>query len=528
MFSMSVLWRRTDPFVPPPIVAEGGLALLRARMLVTFCWLFAATALAALVPSALRPETAPVEITFFGSFALVAAAGPWVLRRTGKTQIIGVAVTMIGVVAAVRGALWMEGIYSASVMWVAALPLLSAFLLGTGTTLAAVAVAALTFAAVGALHAAGVLAPSPLTLIAHRVVNLTSFAVFCAIIARLHEWSASQARASEREAQQLFQVVSRHMNVGTVLIDGATIEFANAAAASLLGRPEGSLQGAAWASARPDGLTLDLADPTGLHEFDLAADAGARRIAAQADAVGGPHGPAVLVTLVDITDRWQMDQRQRASQEALTHSLREKETLLKEIHHRVKNNLQIISSMLALQSDQMPGEAARALLQESVQRVLSMALIHQQLYGMESLSRIEFGAYARSLSDSLCAALAPEMRVRVAATPVALTVDVAVPLALILNELVTNAIKYGRRPADRAEGRIGDDCDVLIEVRRDDGHVVISVADAGPGLPGGVDPATSSTLGLQIVRSLARQLRGALAVDVDRGTRFEVRFLAAA
>jgi hypothetical protein len=211
MFSMSVLWRRTDPFVPPSIVAEGGLALLRARMLVTFCWLFALTAVAALVPSALRPETAPIELAFFGSFALVAAAGPWVLRRTGATRVIGIAVTMIGVVAAVSGAVWMEGIYSASVVWVAALPLLSAFLLGSGTTLWAIAVSALTFAA-------GVLAPSPLALVAHRVVNLTSFAVFCAIIARLHEWSASQARASEREAQQLFQVVSRHMNVGTVLV----------------------------------------------------------------------------------------------------------------------------------------------------------------------------------------------------------------------------------------------------------------------------------------------------------------------
>jgi hypothetical protein len=218
MFSMSVLWRRTDPFVPPSIVAEGGLALLRARMLVTFCWLFALTAVAALVPSALRPETAPIELAFFGSFALVAAAGPWVLRRTGATRVIGIAVTMIGVVAAVSGAVWMEGIYSASVVWVAALPLLSAFLLGSGTTLWAIAVSALTFVAVGAMHAAGVLAPSPLALVAHRVVNLTSFAVFCAIIARLHEWSASQARASEREAQQLFQVVSRHMNVGTVLV----------------------------------------------------------------------------------------------------------------------------------------------------------------------------------------------------------------------------------------------------------------------------------------------------------------------
>jgi PAS domain S-box-containing protein len=225
----------------------------------------------------------------------------------------------------------------------------------------------------------------------------------------------------------------------------------------------------------------------------------------------------VLAGVADVTER-------HAAQEEVTRSLREKETLLKEIHHRVKNNLQIISSLLMLQSEQMPGERARTLLAESVYRVRSMALIHQQLYGVDSLERIDFGDYARSLADSLRAALSPGTRLDVRVDPVEVTVEHAVPLGLILNELITNAIKYGQaiaRPAGET-GRTGADCDVCVEVRARDGRVYVSVSDSGAGLPSGLDPGTSGTLGLQLIRSLTRQLRGKLVADSDRGMRFEI------
>ena len=225
----------------------------------------------------------------------------------------------------------------------------------------------------------------------------------------------------------------------------------------------------------------------------------------------------VLAGIADVSARL-------AAQDEVTRSLREKETLLKEIHHRVKNNLQIISSLLMLQSEQMPGERARTLLAESVYRVRSMALIHQQLYGVESLERIDFGDYARSLADSLRAALSPGTRLDVRTEPVEVTVEHAVPLGLILNEFITNAIKYGQGAEwpEGEGGRCGLGCDVRVEVLARDGRIHVSVVDSGPGLPEGFSPTTAGTLGMQLVRSLTRQLRGKIVTDYDRGMRFEV------
>lgn len=530
-FSMDLFWSRTDPYVPEGIKAAGGLALLRARMLITFCWLFVGTSLFALIPALLRPETAVYQIVFFGAFAVFAGAGPIVLKRTGKTSIIGIAVAAVGVAAAVCGALWMEGIFSASIVWVAVLPLLSAFLLGADTTGVAILMASLVFSATAAVHAYGYNEQVPLPLLVHRVVNLIALTIFCSIIARLHEWSAAQAQASEREALSLLQVVSSRVGVGTILVEGSEVRLANAAAEQMLGHPVHSLKGQPWSTVLPTHVVIDIADPATLSDFDVADatdatnQASTRRLTLRTDAVPGLRGPAVLVTLMDITDRWQAEQRQQVAQAAIARSLHEKETLIKEIHHRVKNNLQIVSSLLELQSAQLPNESSRLLLRESIHRVRSMALIHQHLYGMESLARIDFGSYALSLADSLRVALSPTTRVRVDAgpAPIELTIELAVPVGLILNELITNAIKYGQR-VDHPDGaRIALDCDVVIDIRLDAQLLVLGVADAGTGLPEGIEPDAASTLGLQLIHSLTRQIRGKVSSDSKGGARFELR-----
>jgi PAS domain S-box-containing protein len=214
-----------------------------------------------------------------------------------------------------------------------------------------------------------------------------------------------------------------------------------------------------------------------------------------------------------------------AAQDALTRSLREKEVLLKEIHHRVKNNLQIISSLLMLQSEKMPAEAARYM-HESVYRVRSMALIHQQFYGTESLDRIDLGGHARNLAVSLVGMLCPSARVQVEADPVTVSIDLAVPLGLILNELLTNALKYAVAPSQRRTSVVGDDArrepDIRVRVTSLDGELRLVVHDRGDGLPEGIDPARSGTLGMQLIRSLTRQVRGKLAATNDGGARFEV------
>ena len=223
-----------------------------------------------------------------------------------------------------------------------------------------------------------------------------------------------------------------------------------------------------------------------------------------------------------LTGREALTEQQRMEQ-ALRASVAEKETLLKEIHHRVKNNLQMVSSLLTLQLDQMPDERGRGLLLESVRRVRSMALIHQHLYGSLSLERIDLGSYARDLSETLRQALAPAARVVVEAQSVEISVDRAAPVCLILNELLTNAFKYG---AQRASGAGGEPtgADVAVRLRVDDRRVRLSVRDTGPGLPEGFDVRASSSLGLQLVTTLTRQLRGRLDTRNDGGAVFELDF----
>ncbi len=224
---------------------------------------------------------------------------------------------------------------------------------------------------------------------------------------------------------------------------------------------------------------------------------------------------AHIVGITDISVRVEFEA-------ALQRSLSEKETLLKEIHHRVKNNLQIISSLLMLQIERFPSDDTRAMMLEAVLRVRSMALIHQQLYGVESLDRVDLSDYARTLSESLKSALMPNVRVQVRAEPVPVTVHYAVPLGLILNEFMTNAIKYGLRTDPDAAGRTGPDVDVLVELSVDDGRLTMAVTDSGPGLPDSPGVGATGSLGLELVRALTRQLRGTLSFQSQMGARVAI------
>jgi PAS domain S-box-containing protein len=212
---------------------------------------------------------------------------------------------------------------------------------------------------------------------------------------------------------------------------------------------------------------------------------------------------------------------QQRMEETIKQSLAEKETLLKEIHHRVKNNLQIVSSLLMLQQEQMASVEARSMIAECVQRVRSMALVHQHLYGATTLELINLAAYARELADSLRYTLAPHARVRVVATPVEMTVENAVPFGLILNELITNAFKYGVPAGARAEGA---EYDLQIEITEENRQLTLVVRDRGPGLPPGFNFAKGQSLGLQLVRSLARQLKARVSSRTDGGAVFELTF----
>ena len=223
----------------------------------------------------------------------------------------------------------------------------------------------------------------------------------------------------------------------------------------------------------------------------------------------------VLVGLTDITERL-------AAERVIRRSLDEKATLLKEIHHRVKNNLQIISSLLMLQSEQGSTAETRTQLLDSVHRVRSMALLHEQMYGVESLARIGLRTYLTKLSAYVRDSMAPAARVLVVGDEIEVELVQAVPLAMVLNELLTNAVKYGlaRTPAPRRPPRrLPADCDVLVELTLDGDRLRISVTDAGEGPPPVLDVRGGATLGAELIRSLSRQLRARVSVDGGGGTR---------
>ena len=218
--------------------------------------------------------------------------------------------------------------------------------------------------------------------------------------------------------------------------------------------------------------------------------------------------------IIDITERKQ-------AEDSVQTALREKEILLREIHHRVKNNMQVISSLFNLQAGQITAENARRVLKEGQLRIRSMALVHEKLYQSRDLSKIDFADYLRSLAAHLFHFYRVEAgRIRLETThlePVYLSVNSAVPSGLLVNELVSNSLKHAF-PADR-KGT------VEIGLRRDeDGRVELRVADDGVGLPGSLDFRRTESLGLQIVNLLADQLGGTIELGDGNGTDIRISF----
>jgi two-component sensor histidine kinase len=213
----------------------------------------------------------------------------------------------------------------------------------------------------------------------------------------------------------------------------------------------------------------------------------------------------------------------RASEERLRASLEEKEVLLKEIHHRVKNNMQVISSLMALQAEQMPDTALGEVLREVTHRVRSMALVHEKLYQSGDLARVDFADYTRDLLNYLWRAhgqSAAGIHLSLDLAPVMLPVNAAVPCGLILNELAGNALKHA------FNGR--NDGQVKVSLGPDsDGRVRLAVRDNGIGLASDFDWRQGRSLGLRLVQMLAGQLHAAVAVSRDGGTEFTINFAGA-
>ena len=225
-----------------------------------------------------------------------------------------------------------------------------------------------------------------------------------------------------------------------------------------------------------------------------------------------PTREGAIISTMDVTTR-------KHAEEQLHASLQEKETLLKEIHHRVKNNLQVISSLLSLQSSYLQDEKAKEIFQNSMDRVKIMANIHTMLYQLEDLSRIDFNGFVRDLAGRLqqsYGTAGSPIQVHTDIADLSMTIETSIPCGLILNELVSNVLKHAF-----PEGREGE---VHISMTTAGDRLVMKVQDNGIGFPAAVDFQKTKSMGLELVNLLVGQINGTIDLQVDGGTTFTITF----
>ncbi|MBN1326579.1 MAG: tetratricopeptide repeat protein [Candidatus Cloacimonetes bacterium] len=214
----------------------------------------------------------------------------------------------------------------------------------------------------------------------------------------------------------------------------------------------------------------------------------------------------------DITDR-------KKAEEKILKSLKEKDILLKEINHRVKNNMQIITSLLKLQAGYIKDEAVKMLFQNCQNRVKSMSLIHEKLYQSDDLTNVDFSSYVNNLTRHLITSYhyhADQISVRVNVSNIFLGVNKAIPCGIIINELFTNSLKYGFAGIEAKE--------VSITLKNQNDIYILTVSDNGIGIPEEIDFRNTNSLGLQLVNSLTEQLHGKIELLRNNGTTFIIEF----
>ncbi len=329
-----------------------------------------------------------------------------------------------------------------------------------------------------------------------------------------------QAEQALRQSEARFKLLVDAAPNAVVAVDlDGRIQLANAAALQLFGYAREELVGHAIEMLVPERFRA--VHPG--HRGGFFASPGVRAMGAGRDLYGlrkdgtevpieiglnpvdMPEGPVVLAAIIDITERKKHEAATRAS-------LAEKELLLREIHHRVKNNLQIVSSLLQMRGRRIADAALRAAFTETEARVKAMALVHESLYREASLASIDFGHYLKNLAAQLLATLnagGAVVSLETECASIRIPVDTAIPLGLIATELVTNALKHAYR--DRATGRLR-----LVLAAAEPGRILLSVSDDGPGMPAG-GPSSEGSLGLTLIRMLVSQVRGELTLTPGPG-----------
>jgi two-component sensor histidine kinase len=220
-----------------------------------------------------------------------------------------------------------------------------------------------------------------------------------------------------------------------------------------------------------------------------------------------------MLIATDITER-------KETEAQLRKALLEREMLLKEVHHRVKNNMQLVISLLSLQTRYIEDGVATKVLEDTQNRIMTIAMLHEKLYHSENLGRIDCGDYLREIVDHLCG-LYDTSQTEVTTCiegDVQTGTDTAIPCGMIINELVSNALKHGF-----PQGRAGQVC---VDLRCDAaGSYILTVSDNGVGVKEDLDMDNPQSLGLQLVASLVQQIDGTVEIDRGEGTTFKIKFM---
>ncbi len=317
---------------------------------------------------------------------------------------------------------------------------------------------------------------------------------------------------AQHHSRRAFEVLFRQSPDAVLLVDGdGCVSRANARAVELFGEARGEplttvLEDVDVLLRPSTDAASDVNDAPVIHVCRAhRRDGGSFSAEVTASVTTATNAPATIVAIRDLTER-------HRAQDTLRRSLEEKMTLVQEIHHRVKNNLQIISSLVALQANELESDEARAALHDTANRIQSMALVHQQIYARDDLARILLGDYVRTLCSTLAGSLAPDATLTFETEPIEVTIERAVPCGLILNEVLTNAFKHGRDQHGR--------CVVHVRVERTARGFAFVVADEGPGFTG--EPVRKGSMGQTLIKALVRQLRATQTTTTTGGTTVRV------
>lgn len=342
------------------------------------------------------------------------------------------------------------------------------------------------------------------------------------IIRDISEWKRNKAVLEESE--QRFKALTEESVVGVYMIKDDVFDYVNPKFAEIAGYEREELVGKMTPYDVVHQEDHDIISniigvrergTKGQHSYELRGirkDGEIRHIEIYGSVVNYPQEPVIIGTLIDITDR-------KVYEQQLQESLKEKEVLLQEIHHRVKNNLAVISGMISMQADDLETDKERSVFFNAQMRIKAMARIHEKLYQAESLSELRFNEFLNEIVEDTVDTFTLEdskITFKVDSDPVVLSINQALPCAQIINELLMNAIRHAFE--DMNEGRV----DILLKQNK--GTVKLSIADNGTGLPDDFDLENPKGMGTMLINSLSNQLNANVEINTDSGTEVILTF----